>query len=86
MLLKTSFLLPHLFCNVDFELIWLIEFLNKKSIEIIGFELTQPARDAPEGTNNKNHDLMRNVFFTCNGLCFTHLLLFFTGKTNIKKL
>ena len=47
MLLKTSFLSPHLFCNVDFELIWLIEFLNKKSIEIIGFELTQPARDAP---------------------------------------
>ena len=47
MLLKTSFLLPHLFCNVDFELIWLIEFLNKKSIEIIGLELTQPARDAP---------------------------------------
>ena len=37
MLLKTSFLLPHLFCNVDFELIRLIEFQNKTNIEIIGF-------------------------------------------------
>ena len=26
MLLKTSFFLPHLFCNVDFEIILLIEF------------------------------------------------------------
>ena len=37
MLLKTSFLLPHLFCNVDFELIRLIEFQNKTNIEIIWF-------------------------------------------------
>ena len=37
MLLKTSFLLPHLFCNVDFELIPLIEFQTKTIIEIIGF-------------------------------------------------
>ena len=37
MLLKTSFLLPHLFCNVDFEIILLIEFQNKTNIEIIGF-------------------------------------------------
>ena len=37
MLHKTSFLLPHLFCNVDFELIRLIEFENKTDIEIIGF-------------------------------------------------
>ena len=37
MLLKTSFLLPHLFCNVDFELIWLIEFQNKKNVEIVQF-------------------------------------------------
>ena len=37
MLLKTSFLLPHLFCNVDFELIRLIEFQNKTNIEVIGF-------------------------------------------------
>ena len=36
MLLKTSFLLPHLFCNVDFEIILLIEFQNKTNIEIIG--------------------------------------------------
>ena len=38
-LFKTSFLLPHLFCNVDFELIRLIEFQNKTNIEIIGFLL-----------------------------------------------
>ena len=37
MLLKTSFLLPHLFCNVDFEIILLIEFQNKTNREIIGF-------------------------------------------------
>ena len=37
MLLETSFLLSHLFCNVDFELIRLIEFQNKTNIEIIGF-------------------------------------------------
>ena len=36
-LLKTSFLLPHLFCSVDFEIILLIEFQNKTSIEIIVF-------------------------------------------------
>ena len=39
MLLKTSFLLPQLFCNVDFGIILLIEFQNKKNIEIIGFWL-----------------------------------------------
>ena len=37
MLLETLFLLFHLFCNVHFELIWLIEFQNKTKIEIIGF-------------------------------------------------
>ena len=37
MLLKTLFLLPRLFCNVDFELIWLIEVQNKTNIVIIGF-------------------------------------------------
>ena len=37
MLLKTSFLLPHLFCNVDCEIVLLIEFENKTNIEIIGF-------------------------------------------------
>ena len=37
MLLKTSFLLPHLFCNIDFEIILLIEFQNKTNIEIVGF-------------------------------------------------
>ena len=33
---KPSFLLPHLFCNVNFEIILLIEFQNKTDIEIIG--------------------------------------------------
>ena len=37
MLLKTSFLLPHLFCNVDFQIILPIEFQNKTNIKIIGF-------------------------------------------------
>ena len=37
MLFETSSLLSHLFCNVDFELIQLIEFQNKTIIEIIGF-------------------------------------------------
>ena len=35
MLLKTLYLLPHLFCNVDFELILLIEFQNKKNIGVL---------------------------------------------------
>ena len=34
---ETSLLLSHLFSNVDFELIQLTEFQNKKNIEIIGF-------------------------------------------------
>ena len=37
MLLKTFVLLPHLFCNVNFELIRLIEFQNKADKEILGF-------------------------------------------------
>ena len=28
---------------------------------------------------------MKKVFFRCNSLCFLHLLLIFTGKTNIQK-
>ena len=39
MLFKTSFLLAHLFFNVEFKLIRLIEFQNKTNIEIIGFKL-----------------------------------------------
>ena len=39
MLLKTLFLLPHLFCNVEFEIILLTEFQNKTNIEIIVFSL-----------------------------------------------
>ena len=42
MLLKTSFLLPHLFCNVDFEIILLIEFQNKTNIEIIEINIEMP--------------------------------------------
>ena len=34
---ETSFLLSRVFSNVDFELIRLIEFQNKKKIETIGF-------------------------------------------------
>ena len=33
----------------------------------------------------KIDDLMKKVFFKCNSLCFKHLLLFLTGKTNIQK-
>ena len=47
MLLKSSFLLPHLSCNVEFELIQPIsqhrtvvrDFQNKTNFEIIGFAL-----------------------------------------------
>ena len=39
MLLETPSLLSHLLCNVDFELIRLIEFQNKMNIEIIGLYL-----------------------------------------------
>ena len=39
MLFKTSFLLPHLFYNVNFEFIRLVEFQNKTNVEIIGFYL-----------------------------------------------
>ena len=36
MLLKTSFLLPHLFCNTDFELIQLIEFQIRQIWKLVG--------------------------------------------------
>ena len=39
MLLKTSFILPHMFCNVNFELIRMFEFQNTTNIKIIGFYL-----------------------------------------------
>ena len=40
MLLKNSFLLPHLFCNVEFEFSW---FHNtKQSSEILILELEMP--------------------------------------------
>ena len=37
------------------------------------------------GTNTKSDDLMKKLFFRCNSPCFTHLLLFFNGKSNIQK-
>ena len=39
-----------------------------------------------KGSNKKIDDLMKKMIFRCNSLCFTHLYLFFTGKTNIQKL
>ena len=38
-----------------------------------------------QGTNKKFDDLMRKVFFRCISPCFTHLLLFFTGKNKYSK-
>ena len=37
-----------------------------------------------QGTNTKIDDLMKKLFFSSNSPCFTHLFLFFTGKTNIQ--
>ena len=51
--------------------------------------LTSRTSRRPSGnswrTNKKIADLMKKVFFRCNSLSFTHLLLFFTGKTNMQK-
>ena len=43
-----------------------------------------PSADSQE-TNTKIDDLMKKLFFKCISPCFTHLFLFFTGKTNIQK-
>ena len=43
-----------------------------------------PSGDS-SGTNEKIDYLMKRVFFRCNSSCFTHLLLFFTGKTNMQE-
>ena len=37
------------------------------------------------GDQKKKGNLMKKVLFRCNGYCFTHLLLFFTAKTNMQK-
>ena len=37
------------------------------------------------GDQQKIDDFIKKVFSRCNSFCFTHLLLFFTGKTNIQK-
>ena len=37
------------------------------------------------GDQQKIDNLMKNVLFRCNSSWFTHLLLFFTGKTNMQK-
>ena len=39
-----------------------------------------------ECASENDNDLMKKVFFRCNSPCFAHLLLFFTGKTNIQKI
>ena len=38
------------------------------------------------GPTEKLMVLSKKVFFRCSSLCFTHSLLFLTGKTNIQKL
>ena len=38
-----------------------------------------PSGDS-QGTNRKIDDLMKKVFFRCNSLCFTYLLLFLLEK------
>ena len=38
------------------------------------------------GEQQKIDDLIKKVFFRCNSLCFTQLLLFFTRKTNTQEL
>ena len=43
-----------------------------------------PSEDA-QVTNRKIDNLMKKWFFRCNSPCFTHLFLFFTGKTNMQK-
>ena len=43
-----------------------------------------PSGDS-SGTNKKIDNLMKKVFFRCNSSCFKHLLLIFTGKTNMQK-
>ena len=37
------------------------------------------------GDQQKKDNLMKKVLFRYNSSCFTHLLLFFTGKTNMQK-
>ena len=37
------------------------------------------------GDQKKNDNLMKKVLFRFNGYCSTHLLLFFTAKTNMQK-
>ena len=41
---------------------------------------------SPKGPNvqQKSDDLMKVVFFRCNSPCFTYLLLFLIGKTNMQ--
>ena len=43
----------------------------------------RPSADS-QRTNKKNDNLMKKVLFRCKGYCFTHLLLFFTGKANMQ--
>ena len=43
-----------------------------------------PSGDS-QGTNKKIDHLTKKLFFIRNSPCFTHISLFFTGKTNIQK-
>ena len=51
--------------------------------------LTSRTSREPSGdswvTNKKIDNLMKKVFLRYNSSCFTHLLLFFTGKLNMQK-
>ena len=38
-----------------------------------------------QGANTKIDDSMKKLFFSCNSPSITHLFLFFTGRTNIKR-
>ena len=48
-------------------------------------DLQETFRGLLEDQKKKIDNLMKKVFFRRNSSCFTHLLLFFTGKTIIQK-
>ena len=58
---------------------------RKGPLNVLTSETSRGPLGDSQGTNKKIDDLREKVFFRCNSLCFTHLLLTFTGKTNIQK-
>ena len=54
-------------------------------LKVLTFGTSREYSGDSQGTNTKIDDLMKKLFFRCNSPCFTHLLLFFAGKTNIQK-